>query len=230
VLTCNIGGGKAVGLSALIASSAPDVIVIEEMPEGGWPSNLFPEPGWHLRAVRGGIGLASRFPINEAEAHPLAEPDWAGGTIGRFELSTSVGRLEVFGVHLETPREGFEAVMHAPRAGIPQLRANLVQRLQESRDASRWVAKSSAPFLIAGDFNMPADSTIYRECWSSYTNVFSGAGFGFGHTKFTRWFGIRIDHILTGPGWKARYSRVGPDVGSDHRPVIADVEWSPPFD
>jgi endonuclease/exonuclease/phosphatase (EEP) superfamily protein YafD len=82
--------------------------------------------------------------------------------------------------------------------------------------------------VIAGDFNMPTDSDIYQLYWSSYTNAFSAAGLGFGYTKFTRWHGIRIDHILAGPGWRCRRSWVGPDVGSDHRPVLAELTWVGP--
>jgi endonuclease/exonuclease/phosphatase (EEP) superfamily protein YafD len=36
---------------------------------------------------------------------------------------------------------------------------------------------------------------------------------------------VRIDHILAGPGWRCRRCRVGPDAGSPHRPVIADMTW-----
>jgi endonuclease/exonuclease/phosphatase (EEP) superfamily protein YafD len=55
--------------------------------------------------------------------------------------------------------------------------------------------------LVAGDFNMPAESAIFRECWANRTDAFRAAGWGFGHTKFSRWWGTRIDHILAGPPW-----------------------------
>ena len=35
--------------------------------------------------------------------------------------------------------------------------------------------------------------------------------------------GIRIDHLLTGPGLVPKVCEVGPDIGSDHLPVIADL-------
>jgi vancomycin resistance protein VanJ len=34
---------------------------------------------------------------------------------------------------------------------------------------------------------------------------------------------VRIDHILAGPGWYCARCWVGPDVGSPHRPVLADL-------
>ena len=76
--------------------------------------------------------------------------------------------------------------MHAPRAGIPSCGPTSSSGSMSLRTRPLG-GESTAPFLIAGDFNMPADSTIYRRCWSTFTNVFSGAGFGFGHTKFTQW-------------------------------------------
>ena len=37
---------------------------------------------------------------------------------------------------------------------------------------------------------------------------------------------VRIDHVLTGAGLVPRVCEVGPDVGSDHLPVIADVGFN----
>lgn len=74
---------------------------------------------------------------------------------------------------------------------------------------------------------MPVDSTIYREFWQAYGNAFDRTGFGLGYTKQTvirgRSYGLRIDHILTGSGWQATRCWVGPDLGSDHLPMIADL-------
>ena len=51
-------------------------------------------------------------------------------------------------------------------------------------------------------------------------------GLGFGATKRTRWFGVRIDHVLAGPGWTTERAWIGPDLGSDHLPMVADLRWS----
>jgi vancomycin resistance protein VanJ len=92
---------------------------------------------------------------------------------------------------------------------------------------SGWIGGLSEGVVVAGDFNMPTDSAIYRECWSNLSNAFSKSGFGFGYTEWPTvggWrFGIRIDHILTGPRWRPQRCWVGPDVGSDHLPLLADV-------
>jgi endonuclease/exonuclease/phosphatase (EEP) superfamily protein YafD len=87
------------------------------------------------------------------------------------------------------------------------------------------------PLILAGDFNMTADSPTYRETLSRYGNAFSRSGFGFGHTerpfKHGSLFGIRIDHVLFGPDWQPCRCWVGPELGSDHLPVIADLALKP---
>jgi endonuclease/exonuclease/phosphatase (EEP) superfamily protein YafD len=89
------------------------------------------------------------------------------------------------------------------------------------------VSLSSLPVIVAGDFNMPADSTIYREVWGRYLNAFSEKGTGYGRTVFESMrgikVGVRIDHILAGNGLGIRVCETGPDVGSDHLPLIADI-------
>ena len=65
------------------------------------------------------------------------------------------------------------------------------------------------------------ESTIYRSHWGHLGNAFSWAGVGFGGTRVLKWFRIRIDHVLYGPGWVAREARLGADYGSDHLPLLA---------
>ncbi|MGI8547233.1 MAG: endonuclease/exonuclease/phosphatase family protein, partial [Gemmatimonadaceae bacterium] len=57
--------------------------------------------------------------------------------------------------------------------------------------------------------------------------AFSHTGFGLGMTKYNGWIRVRIDHVLSGNAWHADRTTVGPDLGSDHRPVIVDLtlDW-----
>jgi endonuclease/exonuclease/phosphatase (EEP) superfamily protein YafD len=77
---------------------------------------------------------------------------------------------------------------------------------------------------VAGDFNTPTRSAVYRESWTDLTNAFSAAGWGLGHTHFSRRIGVRIDHILASDHWHVTSCEVGPDVGSAHRPVVAELK------
>jgi endonuclease/exonuclease/phosphatase family metal-dependent hydrolase len=233
VMTCNVDGEAfdTDAFKAVLDLSQPDLVALQEWPAGqGRESQLFPaEAGWHLRGGSGGLVFASRFPIR-AQTGLKNERGWRDLS-NRFELDTPIGILHFVCLHLETPRKGIEPVLENRWRwwrGIPELQDNIAVRWRESeqvRDAIRIV---DGPILIAGDFNMPVESGIYRSHWADFTDAFSAAGRGLGHTKFTRWYGIRIDHLLAGPGWSCRGCWVAEDIESDHRPLIADWDWNLP--
>jgi len=56
-----------------------------------------------------------------------------------------------------------------------------------------------------------------------YAFAFERAGWGYGYTRPTALPWTRIDHLFAGPGWQWSRCRVGPDLGSDHLPLIAEV-------
>ncbi|HJT76326.1 MAG TPA: endonuclease/exonuclease/phosphatase family protein [Gemmataceae bacterium] len=223
VLTCNTDGDNLHprDLRLLLAETGPDVVALQEWQER-FNTRVFADGRWYVHPGNG-IALASRYPIRGAYSVTDA-PGWRD-VITRFDLKTPDGPLTFFAVHLATPRSGLEEVMHRGWRGEAEQEANNAQRDQESAAAGHLVAQAGGAFLVAGDFNMPCDSAIYRQYWGRFADAFSSAGVGLGHSKFTRWWGVRIDHILAGPGWRCRRCWVGPDVGSDHRPVIADMDW-----
>jgi endonuclease/exonuclease/phosphatase (EEP) superfamily protein YafD len=225
VLTCNTESDllDAGALAALIIEIQPDIVVFQE-----WSRHeereVFGDSGWHIRKDNQ-LCIGSRYPIRDTQVLGSTE---RGGTecVVRYDLETPGGILYFFNLHLASPRDGLEEVMASPWRGLPELQANTELRRRESELASRWVSQVDGPMLLAGDFNLPCESAIYRRYWSQFPDAFSSAGLGWGNTKFTRWHGVRIDHILAGPGWRVRRCWVGPDVHSDHRPLIAEVEWA----
>jgi len=70
---------------------------------------------------------------------------------------------------------------------------------------------------------MPVESAIYRSYWSDCANSYSEVGHGFGFTRVLKWFSVRIDHVLACGGWRPVKAIVGPDLGSDHLPLIVDL-------
>jgi endonuclease/exonuclease/phosphatase (EEP) superfamily protein YafD len=222
VLTCNVDSQNldAAALARLLDESRPDIVALQEWsPEHAQP--VFGQQGWHVRAGKGTC-LASRFPIKHVEA--LTDQEGWRDFISRYDLDSPAGEVHFFNVHLATPRPGLEAVLAHRWRGIPDLKVNIALRQRESEQASQWVGRCAGPVLIAGDFNIPSESNIYRDWWDHYADAFAEVGLGLGYSKFTRWYGIRIDHILADPGWHCRHCWVGLDVKSDHRPVIADLE------
>jgi vancomycin resistance protein VanJ len=222
VLTCNTLVGRADWrLASLIELERPDVVTLQE-----WPTQQpLPAPlldGW--RVVRSQeIVVASRLPIATSEtfAHPLSP----SRTLGlRCELLTAAGPVQFFAVHLRSPRKGLEAVLRHWWGGLTDLDETIDIQHLEAAALGKWLHLHCGAVLIAGDFNLTPESIIYRRQFAHLQNAFSIAGWGWGGTKFTRYHSVRIDHILASASWRVMRCKVCHDVGSDHRPVIAEID------
>lgn len=112
--------------------------------------------------------------------------------------------------------------------GIDRLETENEQREYEARVARAWVNGGTAPLaLVAGDFNTPVESDIFREYWGGFQDCHSVAGWGFGFTKRTRRIGVRIDHVLAGPGLQCLEARTVSGTDGDHRPLVVHLGARP---
>jgi endonuclease/exonuclease/phosphatase family metal-dependent hydrolase len=103
-------------------------------------------------------------------------------------------------------------------------RKNIAQRELESTLAREWIfAGENLPTIVAGDFNLPVESAIYRRHWADLRNAFSRSGLGTGYSKQTSFWGSRIDHILTTADIVTEHTWTAASTGSDHLPVLADL-------
>lgn len=233
VLTCNVAGEAATpeAIRKLVETVRPDMVALEECRGGA--SYQWPE-GWHV-VQHGELLVASRYPVQEIQEMDGRHPGHVSlrWTLLQCVVSTPDRDVDFCCIHLPTPREGIAAVLDRSTVVAPSRSGMIDEETYERRGQSEEIAgrveDKSASVILAGDFNMPADSPIYRQAWGRYRNAFSTSGFGFGNTiraDVHGWrFGARIDHILTGPNWRPRHCWVGPDVGSDHLPLIADLVW-----
>ncbi len=226
VLTCNLHGSKAVDprtLEALVRESGADVVALQEWPEAG-ESSLGDWPGWHRHAAPG-LFLASRFPV--LRVSELGEDSYGPeGSVARYDLDTPAGEVHVFSLHLASPREGLYEAVHEGRAGAAEVVANSARRREQSEYVARHAGDAGVPVLLAGDFNTPPESALFRDVWGGYADAFAEAGWGWGYTFAGGKTLVRIDHVLAGEGWRCAGCWVGPDVGSPHRPVLADLVWT----
>lgn len=222
IVSYNVAGRPDVVLRLLIRldSLKADVAVVAECPGLQGTAAALP-PGWSAAGQRE-ICLFSRYPI--LDWRTLPRPGLV--SIARADLSIGGEVVHLGMVHLETPHATlmeFKEKSAIPRLG-PVVRANLRRRDEDSRRASQWFAQTGdAPTIIAGDFNLPIESAVFRRYWSGYSDSFNRAGIGVGATYRYRWYSVRIDHVLTRGGVTAVRSAIGPDLGSDHLPVIADL-------
>ena len=190
MLTCNVKGkcSNNAALDNLIEQTAPDVVALQ----GCWGEVRIRLPAeWHVCQVDDFV-VASRFPV----VHPGSDHSWqlAGHWPPMDMLHCTVqvaGRdVDFCSVHLLSPHEELEAVLDRKTllrpSNSPMLDAKIEQRRMESEDARRFVGDLAATPILAGDFNMPVDSTIYHRNWSDFRDAFSNAGVGFGYTEWRR--------------------------------------------
>jgi endonuclease/exonuclease/phosphatase family metal-dependent hydrolase len=178
--------------------------------------------------------VASRFPLQQITVTSHVR---TGFTFLRENLLSCIvslpeGDVRFATVHLQSPHYGIAGVLDR-NTGIRLSRRALIAeeidaRWQESEEVTTQLASDGRPDIVAGDLNLPAESPIYRAYWSTWRDAFGAAGWGFGGTEWPRGvagihFGIRIDHILSGTGWRPVRCWVGPNVGSDHLPLIAGL-------
>ena len=104
------------------------------------------------------------------------------------------------------------------------LRAGSEVRRAQVGALARHAAGVNGPVILAGDFNTPDDSPIFRSNWAGLQDAFTTAGWGFGITYAKHRTALRIDHVLCDPGWTIRSCRVGADVGSGHHVLVTDLE------
>jgi vancomycin resistance protein VanJ len=230
ILTCNIDGKSHddAALAALIQQTAPDVVALQECPaDTDWPWL----EGWHIQR-EGELFVASRYPLKDIAFSKRFFPTspWPGVNVLYGRVETPSGSIGLCNLHLGSPGRGLATVLDRQTVVSPsrsqELTDKIASRAAESADAARWIHGFAQPLIIAGDFNMPTDSAIYRAYWTDYSNAFSRCGLGFGYSKWTivgaLLYGVRIDHVLYGDQMGCLRCWVGPDIGSDHLPVIAE--------
>jgi endonuclease/exonuclease/phosphatase (EEP) superfamily protein YafD len=233
VLTCNVKGHSRdnAALDALIRDANPDIVALQGCwgeVRVDWPSD------WDVRQ-EGAVLIASRYRLRDPPSVPESRPPHRRPRVDMLHcvVESPGGDFPFVALHLPSPHHGISTVLDRSTVIQPSRRATVMSEIDARRRASegvsRWVGSLSGPVVLAGDFNLPTDSAIYREYWSGFSNAFSRCGFGFGYTEWPttrlRLFGIRIDHVLTGPEWQPQRCWVGPDIGSDHLPVIADLGY-----
>jgi endonuclease/exonuclease/phosphatase (EEP) superfamily protein YafD len=100
---------------------------------------------------------------------------------------------------------------------------------------SRWTRSQSTPVAIAGDLNITMWSPYYQQLIRETALKNTRQGFGLLPTwilqkNWPHWLyfvlGLPIDHCLVSPEIKVVNMKIGPDIKSDHLPIIVDLDIS----
>jgi endonuclease/exonuclease/phosphatase family metal-dependent hydrolase len=224
VLTCNLHRNQTSGtaLADAIAAADPDVIALQD-----WSPRLAP-------VLVGGprpytlsddeLCVISRYPVRRSDDLRGLWPGRNGAAVC-YDLDAPGGTVHLIVVHLASPHRQFRALLAGESEGPERAEDNSGVRRAQSDAVAAYARARGPATIIAGDFNTPDDSPIFREAWTAdFGDAFQTAGWGFGWTYRVRLTSARIDHALAGKGWTCRRCWVGPNVGSPHRPVIAELQ------
>ena len=230
VLSCNIGGQNfdSNKLSKLIRDLDVDLVSLQECPR---ELKLDLPSGWHSLQP-GGLAIFSKYPLKE---HTLVAgmhlPDtWPRTSLLPSIVSTPHGDISFNAIHLPTARFG---IMHMldRRYGINIKKTDVLEtetknRMQLSQKTREVINQMKMPTIVAGDFNMPLESQIYRAHWNNMINAFSSSGKGYGWTVSDKiqktLLRVRVDHILSNDLIDSITCKVSDDIGSDHLPLVCD--------
>jgi vancomycin resistance protein VanJ len=231
ILTLNAGGNAhppaVPEVERAVGSLDPDIVALQELtPEtlarlrrtlagryaychGGWPAIVFSR-----LPIRAGCTL--RFPSRGSDAQ-------------RVEIEIAGRTLVLFNVHITRPGHdlsGRLAPLRLVRDYDPTTRDTHAALVHEQ------VGRALQACVLAGDLNATEWSHPYRLISATLVDAYREARRGWGNTYRVsvgrgRWHHripvARIDYVFHSRQLITFAARLGPDSGSEHLPVIADL-------
>lgn len=200
-------------VAAYIEGSQADAVVLQELT----PSQaealrpLLPTyPHHHIEPSRMGAAVFSRWPMLAAESVPLGKGAVEGAIAARVQIDWRGSPVTVLGVHLNWPL--------GPR--------NSAFRNEELATVVALAKAQPGPLIVAGDFNLTPWSEYFRAALADSGLHDAARGFGLQRSWPAQFapLSIRIDHCLLSPHWRSVAADIGPWMGSDHLPLMADLQ------
>lgn len=210
IANVEVGNHRAGAVERLIERVQPDVVgIVELTPEmaGRLGRSL---PGYRMRRLvprndAYGIGLYSRLPLDSARVARFPSDGGPPTVIARVRVAGKPVTVVV--THVHTPFAGSIHVRH-------------LEALGRARSAlGRNVA-------ICGDFNTVPWSGPFRRLASDarMTELYGDdAWSGYSWPTWTSVLRVPLDNCLVSHGLAVTDYRHGPDIGSDHFPLVVDL-------
>ncbi|GAB4510460.1 MAG: endonuclease/exonuclease/phosphatase family protein [Haliangiales bacterium] len=191
--------------------AAPDVIALPEI-DPSWVAPVAARfPDYQLldagRSDSFAMAILAKPPLDEARI--IADYAGSGLPAGELVVRRGDARVAVLVIHPPPPiRERFARV-----------------RDQTIAAAGAWATSRSIPSVIVGDYNATPWSYPMRALLDTEHLRSSQRGFGVQPTwpRSLALLAIPIDHVVHHSSLIARERRVGPYLGSDHRPLLVTL-------
>lgn len=209
----------------------PDVILFQEAFEDHPLVATYFE-GWNVHRVDEYL-VASKLPLKFIDT--CFVPGFERVTVAQYEVETPQGPIAVFNVHQTSPRRSLTNVRPwsvLTGSGVESVEQEMTLRDVEAMKTRVFTQlKDKQPRIIAGDFNMPNDSSLFRSHWGDLTDAYATTAVGYGYTSpcqtknvwpnNTPW--AQVDHILSSHEWQVERCWIGKSGGSDHRLIAAQL-------
>ena len=217
ILQVNVFGhhGRAAALMDLVRTTHPDVVLLQEADEE-WEKRLrplealYPHKAMLERFTKGGCDLGQYWCVESNEPETLSAK---GIPAVLTKLHVNGCEVWLLNVHLSAPFLPERARRHR----------------EEMRALTEFVKTIKVPVILAGDLNSGPWSPLCRAFQQATDLVSVRQGLGILGTwpSFLGPLRVGIDQMFVSPGIRVVQCRVGPGIGSDHRPFITDL-YVPP--
>jgi endonuclease/exonuclease/phosphatase (EEP) superfamily protein YafD len=217
VMTANLHGDTTVlpKLRKLIEKEQPDVVLLTEVPPNmpAVPMTLFPDYPETLFSQRGAFEV-------------MVLSRW---TLGGPHFDRTVAEhLPVLSAELCNPANPSVCMAFVGLHATLPFRRTVQSRDAQLRLAAKLAfARGDIPVLLMGDLNATPWSPTFTDLLADgeLRDVSVGRGLSTTWPAACLLCGVLIDHILVNPKITVLASRVADDIGSDHRPVVADLAF-----
>lgn len=204
-------------LGKTIQNYQPDILALQE-PDQAWLSALAPYvKNYPYRKLipqdnNFGVALYSKLPVSHFEVLYFGDKylDVSYPSI-LAKLSWADHSISVLSTHPLPPMGGF-AVRNSQLLDIASRKAQWGENV-----------------VVTGDLNISPWSPVFQEFLKRSNLYDTQRGFGVQPSWMVDSFvfAIPIDHVLVSPKFRVINRQIGPDIGSDHRPVIVDLTLTP---
>jgi vancomycin resistance protein VanJ len=229
VMTYNVAVNMVTpdALVATLRTSGADLIALQELSGEQTAAieqdlhDLYPYRILYGYGVRG-KGLLSRYPILEEELFYL-EAQRLPYLRTIVAINDTRQRHDVIPVTV--------IVAHPPPPGIIQGRYRIHPYAASEIRSLAQMAITNGPIILMGDFNFVDQNDNYTLLSGrGLTDAFREVGWGFGttwpaHNIWPLRLLVRIDYVWHSNHFRAIRAWIGPNAGSDHLPVLAELVW-----